>query len=127
WWSWSRGAQLAIHYGGVGCGNHGGGGTTGGWLWRWHYWWMAVAVVLDRHGFGSIVVLVDFCLLAMVFSMVCPFGLANPAPMIQTFYAKDQVFNDVKLDGIVMLVDAKYAGLHLDEIKPKGGVNEAVE
>ncbi|CAH9139789.1 unnamed protein product [Cuscuta epithymum] len=54
-------------------------------------------------------------------------GLANPAPIIQTFYAEDQVFNDVKLDGVVTLVDAKHAGFHLDEIKPKGVVNEAVQ
>ncbi|XP_028799528.1 uncharacterized protein LOC114754853 isoform X2 [Neltuma alba] len=54
-------------------------------------------------------------------------GLANPAPIIQTFYAEDQVFNDVKLDGVVTLVDAKHASFHLDEIKPKGVVNEAVE
>lgn len=54
-------------------------------------------------------------------------GLANPAPIIQTFYAEDQVFNDVKLDGVVTLVDSKHAGFHLDEIKPKGVVNEAVE
>ncbi|KAJ6942201.1 COBW domain-containing protein 1 isoform X1 [Populus alba x Populus x berolinensis] len=54
-------------------------------------------------------------------------GLANPAPIIQTFYAEDQVFNDVKLDGVVTLVDAKHAHLHLDEVKPKGVVNEAVE
>ncbi|CAI0395597.1 unnamed protein product [Linum tenue] len=54
-------------------------------------------------------------------------GLANPAPIIQTFYAEDQVFNDVKLDGVVTLVDAKHATLHLDEVKPKGIVNEAVE
>lgn len=54
-------------------------------------------------------------------------GLANPAPIIQTFYAEDQVFNDVKLDGVVTLVDAKHVGFHLDESKPKGVVNEAVE
>ncbi|XP_022724158.1 uncharacterized protein LOC111280894 isoform X2 [Durio zibethinus] len=54
-------------------------------------------------------------------------GLANPAPIIQTFYSEDQVFNDVKLDGVVTLVDAKHAGFHLDEVKPKGVVNEAVE
>ncbi|KAM7266613.1 hypothetical protein ACFE04_004510 [Oxalis oulophora] len=54
-------------------------------------------------------------------------GLANPAPIIQTFYAEDQVFNDVKLDGVVTLVDAKHAHLHLDEVKPKGIVNEAIE
>uniref|UniRef100_A0A5B7AKU9 Putative COBW domain-containing protein 1 n=1 Tax=Davidia involucrata TaxID=16924 RepID=A0A5B7AKU9_DAVIN len=54
-------------------------------------------------------------------------GLANPAPIIQTFYAEDQIFNDVKLDGVVTLVDAKHANFHLDEVKPKGVVNEAVE
>lgn len=54
-------------------------------------------------------------------------GLANPAPIIQTFYAEDAVFNDVKLDGVVTLVDAKHARLHLDEVKPKGIVNEAVQ
>lgn len=54
-------------------------------------------------------------------------GLANPSPIIQTFYAEDQVFNEVKLDGVVTLVDAKHAHLHLDEVKPKGIVNEAVE
>lgn len=35
--------------------------------------------------------------------------------------------NQVKLDGVVTLVDAKHANLHLDEVKPKGIVNEAVE
>ncbi|KAF8041747.1 hypothetical protein BT93_A0374 [Corymbia citriodora subsp. variegata] len=54
-------------------------------------------------------------------------GLANPAPIIQTFYAEDQIFNDVKLDGVVTLVDAKHANFHLDDVKPKGVVNEAVE
>ncbi|KAM7471660.1 hypothetical protein LguiA_009843 [Lonicera macranthoides] len=54
-------------------------------------------------------------------------GLANPSPIIQTFYAEDEIFNEVKLDGVVTLVDAKHAGLHLDEVKPKGVVNEAVE
>uniref|UniRef100_A0A803LE76 CobW C-terminal domain-containing protein n=1 Tax=Chenopodium quinoa TaxID=63459 RepID=A0A803LE76_CHEQI len=54
-------------------------------------------------------------------------GLANPAPIIQTFYAEDVIFNDVKLDGVVTLVDAKHATLHLDEVKPDGVVNEAIE
>ncbi|KAG7660265.1 P-loop containing nucleoside triphosphate hydrolase [Arabidopsis suecica] len=54
-------------------------------------------------------------------------GLANPAPIIQTFYAEEEIFNDVKLDGVVTLVDAKHARLHLDEVKPEGVVNEAVE
>ncbi|XP_031388007.1 uncharacterized protein LOC116201065 [Punica granatum] len=54
-------------------------------------------------------------------------GLANPAPIIQTFYAEDQVFNGVKLDGVITLVDAKHVGFHLDQVKPQGVVNEAVE
>ena len=54
-------------------------------------------------------------------------GLANPAPIIQTFYAEEEIFNNVKLDGVVTLVDAKFATIHLDEIKPKGVVNEAIE
>ncbi|OIW12786.1 hypothetical protein TanjilG_24719 [Lupinus angustifolius] len=54
-------------------------------------------------------------------------GLANPAPIIQTFYAENTIFNKVKLDGVVTLVDAKHATFHLDEVKPNGVVNEAVE
>lgn len=54
-------------------------------------------------------------------------GLANPAPIIQTFYAEDVIYNDVKLDGVVTLVDAKHVGLRIDEVKPDGVVNEAVE
>ncbi|CAL5405202.1 unnamed protein product [Camellia sinensis] len=54
-------------------------------------------------------------------------GLANLAPVIQTFYAEDQIFNEVKLDGVVTLVDAKQADFHLDDVKPKGVVNETVE
>eukprot|EP01018_Ginkgo_biloba_P015940 Gb_13256 [translate_table: standard] len=54
-------------------------------------------------------------------------GLANPAPIIQTFYAEDKVAENVKLDGVVTLVDAKHAVLHLEQVKPKGVVNEAVE
>lgn len=69
--------------------------------------------------------LVNFLILFLLFCSTT--GLANPAPVIQTFYAEDNVFNDVKLDGVVTLVDAKHAGLHLDEVKPKGVVNEAIE
>lgn len=54
-------------------------------------------------------------------------GLANPSPIIQTFYAEDKIFNDVKLDGVVTLVDSRHVGIHLDEKKPDGVVNEAVE
>jgi G3E family GTPase len=69
----------------------------------------------------------DRIIIALPFSLSIFSGLANPAPIIQTFYAEDVVFNDVKLDGVVTLVDAKHARLHLDEVKPKGIVNEAVQ
>lgn len=65
--------------------------------------------------------------LVLLFVLCTSTGLANPAPIIQTFYAEENIFNEVKLDGVVTLVDAKHAGFHLDEVKPKGVVNEAVE
>jgi G3E family GTPase len=54
-------------------------------------------------------------------------GLANPGPIIQTFFLDPSIANTMKLDGVVTLVDAKHAELHLDEVKPDGVVNEAVE
>ena len=54
-------------------------------------------------------------------------GLANPAPIIQTFYLEPALLDSLRLDGVVTLVDAKHAGLHLDEVKPRGVVNEALE
>ncbi|GLJ12430.1 hypothetical protein SUGI_0190800 [Cryptomeria japonica] len=54
-------------------------------------------------------------------------GLANPAPVIQTFYMDHKVAHHVRLDGVVTLVDSKHAMTHLEEVKPEGQVNEAVE
>eukprot|EP00252_Welwitschia_mirabilis_P014955 TRINITY_DN3303_c0_g1_i1.p1 TRINITY_DN3303_c0_g1~~TRINITY_DN3303_c0_g1_i1.p1 ORF type:complete len:445 (+),score=92.31 TRINITY_DN3303_c0_g1_i1:184-1518(+) len=54
-------------------------------------------------------------------------GLANPAPIIRTFYAEDMIAENVKLDGVVTLVDAKHATRHLDQVKRGGIVNEAVQ
>ena len=54
-------------------------------------------------------------------------GLANPAPIIQTFYLEPALLDSLRLDGVVTLVDAKHAELHLDEVKPAGVVNEALE
>lgn len=54
-------------------------------------------------------------------------GLADPAPIIQTFFLDPTVADKMRLDGVVTLVDAKHAEQHLDERKPKGVVNEAVE
>ncbi|KAI8534676.1 hypothetical protein RHMOL_Rhmol10G0108900 [Rhododendron molle] len=56
-----------------------------------------------------------------------PARLANPTPIIQTFYAEDQIFNDAKLHGVVTLIDSKHGNIHLDDVKPKGLVNEAAK
>ncbi|MED4956103.1 GTP-binding protein [Paenibacillus macerans] len=42
-------------------------------------------------------------------------GLADPAPVAQTFFVDDEVADFYKLDAIVAVVDAKHAGQHLDE------------
>jgi len=54
-------------------------------------------------------------------------GLADPAPVAQTFFADDFVQKNYRLDGILTLVDAKHTVEHLDEEKPEGVENEAVE
>merc|ERR1712057_76247 len=54
-------------------------------------------------------------------------GLADPAPVAQTFFVDEAVSAFCKLDGIVTLVDAKHVAQHLDEEKPEGVENEAVE
>merc|ERR1712070_1309849 len=45
----------------------------------------------------------------------------------QTFFADDFVQQHMRLDGIITLVDAKHVIQHLDEEKPEGVENEAVE
>ncbi|KAE9614451.1 hypothetical protein Lal_00012272 [Lupinus albus] len=54
-------------------------------------------------------------------------GLAKPAPVIETFCSDELVSKYVKLDGVVTLVDCKHAMQHLNEVKPRFVVNEAVE
>ncbi|URE08241.1 hypothetical protein MUK42_03945 [Musa troglodytarum] len=54
-------------------------------------------------------------------------GLAKPSPVIETFCSDELVARYVKLDGVVTLVDCKHAMRHLDEVKPRWVVNEAVE
>ena len=65
-------------------------------------------------------------------------GLANPAPIVQTFYLEDELAETLRLDGIVTLVDAKHVTRHLDEADGAAAaaaaagtavtaVNEAVE
>merc|ERR1719289_111390 len=54
-------------------------------------------------------------------------GLADPAPVAQTFFADDFVQQKMALDGILTVADAKHLVAHLDEEKPEGVENEAVE
>ena len=54
-------------------------------------------------------------------------GLADPAPVAQTFFVEDKISERYKLDGIITVVDAKHLIQHLDDEKPEGIENEAVE
>jgi G3E family GTPase len=54
-------------------------------------------------------------------------GLADPAPVAQTFFVDDTIKDLFVLDGIVTFVDAKHLTEHLEEVKPEGVENEAVE
>jgi G3E family GTPase len=54
-------------------------------------------------------------------------GLADPAPVAQTFFVDDEIGSRLRLDAIVTLVDAAHVLTHLEEVKPEGVENEAVE
>ncbi|KAL3136345.1 hypothetical protein ABBQ38_005607 [Trebouxia sp. C0009 RCD-2024] len=55
-------------------------------------------------------------------------GLANPVPIINTLMVHDDLMDNIRLDGVVTLVDAKHVEQHLDDKeKSEGAVNEAVE
>merc|ERR1712048_588555 len=54
-------------------------------------------------------------------------GLADPAPVAQTFFVNEDVKSDFELDAIVTVIDAKHILQHLDEEKPEGVENEALE
>lgn len=52
-------------------------------------------------------------------------GMADPAPVAQTFLVDPKIRAFAEIDGIVTLVDAKHIEVHLDEEKAEGIVNEA--
>ena len=54
-------------------------------------------------------------------------GLADPAPVAQTFFVDDDIVDKYKLDGIIPVAAAKHITQHLDEEKPEGVENESVE
>lgn len=53
--------------------------------------------------------------------------MADPGPVAQTFFVDDTVRAKAQLDGFLTVVDAKHIVQHLDEVKPDGAVNEAVQ
>lgn len=53
-------------------------------------------------------------------------GLADPAPVAQTFFVDDILQEQLSLDAIVTVVDAKHVQQHLDETKPEGVENEVI-
>ena len=52
-------------------------------------------------------------------------GMADPAPVAQTFLVDENIRQFARIDGIVTLVDAKHVEQHLNEKKADGVVNEA--
>ena len=54
-------------------------------------------------------------------------GLADPGPVAQTFFVDETIQKEFRLDAIITFIDAKHTSAHLDEIKPDGVENEAVE
>jgi G3E family GTPase len=54
-------------------------------------------------------------------------GMADPAPVAQTFFVDEEVQKSFRLDGIITLIDAKHVEQHLDKEVMEGAENEAVE
>ena len=54
-------------------------------------------------------------------------GLADPAPVAQTFFVDDEIATQLALDAIVCLVDAVHITAQLDRERDEGVENEAVE
>jgi G3E family GTPase len=54
-------------------------------------------------------------------------GLADPAPVAQTFFVDESIEKMTTLDAIITVIDAKHITQHLDQVKPEGVENESVE
>lgn len=54
-------------------------------------------------------------------------GLADPAPVCQSFFVEEDISQRYQIDAVVTIVDAKHIIQHLEEEKPDGVENEAVE
>jgi len=54
-------------------------------------------------------------------------GLADPAPVAQTFFMDEKIGKNFYLDAIITVVDAKHLEIHLDDEKEEGVENECKE
>jgi len=54
-------------------------------------------------------------------------GLADPAPIIATLKSNQWIDDNFQIDAVVCLASAKHVKAHLEEVKPDGAVNEAVQ
>lgn len=54
-------------------------------------------------------------------------GVADPAPVAQTFFVDPEIQAHFELDAIVTMVDCKHLLQHLDEERPEGVENECEE
>ena len=54
-------------------------------------------------------------------------GLADPAPIVYTIQTNSKMSANYYIDSIVALADCKHLPLHLDEVKPDGSANEALQ
>lgn len=54
-------------------------------------------------------------------------GLADPAPVCQTFFVEEKIEPNFKIDAVITVVDAKHLLQHLHEEKKDGVENEAEE
>lgn len=54
-------------------------------------------------------------------------GLADPSAIIYTIQTNTKLSDNYYIDSIVCLADAKHLNQHLDEKKPEGAINEALQ
>ena len=54
-------------------------------------------------------------------------GLADPAPIVYTIQTNPKMSDNYRIDSIVCLADCKHLNAHLNEVKPEGSVNEALQ
>uniref|UniRef100_A0A6S8VW86 CobW C-terminal domain-containing protein n=2 Tax=Ditylum brightwellii TaxID=49249 RepID=A0A6S8VW86_9STRA len=54
-------------------------------------------------------------------------GLADPAPVVYTIQTNPKMSDHYRIDSIICLADCKHVSIHLDEKKPDGSVNEALQ